>query len=250
MSSNEELQSTTEELETANEELQSANEELTTLNEELQNRNDQLAQSNNDILNLLGSVNLSMVLLDPDLRIRRFTPTAQKVLNIASTDLGRPLTDIQLPVAIPDLKRHIVETMNTLKPMQAEVQGKDGRWYALQVHAYITEKKQMEGAVLALTDISELTQRTADLAIASERLRGEQTKRAGAEEALHVGETYFRIVADSLPELICYIDAEGRYQFNNKAYEKLYGIPVQELKGRLFREAIGEEGYATIQPVH
>lgn len=91
-------------------------------------------------------------------------------------------------------------------------------------------------------------ERTADLASAGERLRGEQAKRAGAEEALRAGQTNFRIVADSLPELICYVDAEGRYQFNNKAYEKLYGIPVEQFKGRPTREVIGEEGYAIVQP--
>lgn len=91
-------------------------------------------------------------------------------------------------------------------------------------------------------------ERTADLSLAGERLRGEQAKRAGAEEALRAGETYFRVIADSLPELICYIDAEGRYQFNNKAYEKKYGIPAEQFKGRPIREVMGEAGYATVQP--
>src|SRR5439155_522071 len=82
LSSNEELQSTNEELETAKEELQSSNEELITLNEELQNRNLELSQVNNDLLNLLSSINIPVVMLSPDLRIRRFTPQAEKALNL------------------------------------------------------------------------------------------------------------------------------------------------------------------------
>src|SRR5262249_52712888 len=73
-SSNEELQSTNEELETAKEELQSTNEELTTLNEELENRNQELALANNDLINLLASVDIPIVMLDANLRIRRFNP--------------------------------------------------------------------------------------------------------------------------------------------------------------------------------
>src|SRR6185437_216850 len=73
-SSNEELQSTNEELLTAKEELQSTNEELTTVNEEMQNRNNDLVRTNNDLLNLLSSVNIPIVMLGHDLKIRRFTP--------------------------------------------------------------------------------------------------------------------------------------------------------------------------------
>jgi two-component system, chemotaxis family, CheB/CheR fusion protein len=72
-SSNEELQSTNEELETAKEELQSTNEELTTLDEELRHSNLELGEVNNDLVNLLRSVNIPVVMVGRDLRIRRFT---------------------------------------------------------------------------------------------------------------------------------------------------------------------------------
>src|SRR6185295_5884468 len=80
MSSNEELQSTNEELETAKEELQSTNEELTTLNDELESRNTELEHVNNDLHNVLGSVNIPILILGADLRIRRFTGMAEKLL--------------------------------------------------------------------------------------------------------------------------------------------------------------------------
>src|SRR5262249_10887468 len=94
-SSNEELQSTNEELETAKEELQSTNEELTTVNEELQNRNTELSLVNNDLSNLLSSIHIAIIMLGPDLRIRRYTPKAEKILNLIPTDIGRPITDIK-----------------------------------------------------------------------------------------------------------------------------------------------------------
>ncbi|HEX5446919.1 MAG TPA: CheR family methyltransferase, partial [Pirellulales bacterium] len=70
LSSNEELQSTNEELDTAKEELQSTNEELNTLNEELHSRNEELSRVNSDLFNLLGSVQLAVVMVDRGLRIR------------------------------------------------------------------------------------------------------------------------------------------------------------------------------------
>ncbi|MBI3556808.1 MAG: hypothetical protein HY074_11135, partial [Deltaproteobacteria bacterium] len=73
-STNEELQSTNEELETAKEELQSANEELTTVNDEMQTRNTEMIHLNNDLTNLLASVDIPIVMVGPDGKIRRFTP--------------------------------------------------------------------------------------------------------------------------------------------------------------------------------
>ncbi len=79
-SANEELQSTNEELETSKEEIQSSNEELATVNDELNNRNAELNRVNNDLVNLLGSVQMAIVMLGPDLCVRRFTPAAEKLL--------------------------------------------------------------------------------------------------------------------------------------------------------------------------
>ncbi|HET9653449.1 MAG TPA: CheR family methyltransferase, partial [Usitatibacter sp.] len=103
-SANEELQSINEELETSKEEIQSANEELATVNDELQNRNIELSQTNNDLTNLLASVNMAIVMLGPDLRIRRFTQPAEKILNLIYADVGRPISDIKLNIEVPDLE--------------------------------------------------------------------------------------------------------------------------------------------------
>src|SRR6185295_1636593 len=79
---NEELQSANEEILSANEELQSTNEELDTAKEELHSPNDELTRANSDLLNLLGSVQIALVIVATDLRIRRFTPMAERVLNL------------------------------------------------------------------------------------------------------------------------------------------------------------------------
>ena len=77
VSSNEELQSLNEELQTAKEELQSTNEELSTLNEEMQTRNAELNSANSDLVNVLASVEVPILIVDGNRRIRRFTPKAR-----------------------------------------------------------------------------------------------------------------------------------------------------------------------------
>jgi two-component system CheB/CheR fusion protein len=82
LSSNEELQSTNEELQTAKEEMQSANEELRTVNDELNNRNTELARANDDLVNLFAGVNIPIVMVNRELRIRRYTAPAERLLNV------------------------------------------------------------------------------------------------------------------------------------------------------------------------
>ena len=94
LSSNEELQSTNEELETAKEELQSSNEELVTLNDELQHRNAEVDVLSHDLGNLLVGVDIPVLVLDAELRVRRFTPMAGALLNLIAGDVGRPFSNI------------------------------------------------------------------------------------------------------------------------------------------------------------
>jgi two-component system CheB/CheR fusion protein len=151
-SSNEELQSTNEELETAKEELQSSNEELTTLNEELENRNQELGAANNDLVNLLASVDLPIVMLDSGLRIRRFNPAAQRVLNLIPGDTGRPIHDLKLTLVIKELEPMIVDVIETLEVRELEVRDRRGQSYLLRIRPYKTVDNKIEGAVLVLID--------------------------------------------------------------------------------------------------
>jgi two-component system CheB/CheR fusion protein len=152
-SSNEELQSINEELETAKEELQSTNEELTTVNEELQNRNDELSKVNSDLSNLLSSVNIPIVMVGNDFRIRRFTPMAEKVMNLIPSDIGRPITDIKPNVKTPDLKQSIQRVIDSLEIQEFRVEDNDGRWYSMKVRPYRTLDNKIDGVVMVLLDI-------------------------------------------------------------------------------------------------
>lgn len=153
MSSNEELQSTNEELETAKEELQSTNEELTTLNDELESRNGELEQVNNDLHNLQASVNIPVVILDAGLKIRRFTAMAEKMFKLIPGDIGRPITDIALPLDIPELDKQVLEVFDSLTPKDIEAQDKEGHWWSVRIRPYKTTDYKIDGAVIVLLDI-------------------------------------------------------------------------------------------------
>jgi two-component system, chemotaxis family, CheB/CheR fusion protein len=160
LSSNEELQSTNEELETAKEEIQATNEELSTINEELRSRNLQLNRVNSDLQNLLSSVNIPILMLGGDLRIRRFTPMAESLFNLIPTDVGRPFTDIQPNLNLPSLGALVLTVIDTLHTHEQEVQDTTGHWYSLRIRPYKTIDNQIDGAVINLIDIDALKRNT------------------------------------------------------------------------------------------
>jgi two-component system CheB/CheR fusion protein len=153
-SSNEELQSTNEELETAKEELQSGNEELQTLNEELKNRNLALGRLNDDLANLQTNLDIAVVIVDSNLRIRRFTAAAQELLRISPSDVGGSIANITPGVHIQNLDKTVTDVIDKLTPVSQEVEGLEGSFYEMRVRPYLTENKRIDGAFLSFMDIT------------------------------------------------------------------------------------------------
>lgn len=157
-STNEELQSTNEEIETAKEELQSTNEELVTVNEELQMRNVDLTTLSSDLNNLLISIEIPVLIVGSDHRVRRFSPKAKSAFNLIASDISRPISDVK-PNFDLNLTHLISEVGEALSPKQIEVQTFDGGWLRLQIRPYKTIDNRIDGAIISLTDIDELKKR-------------------------------------------------------------------------------------------
>jgi len=154
---NEELQSSNEELETSKEELQSVNEELSTVNAELQYKVADLACLNNDMNNLLTGSGIATVFVDLQLVIQRFTPGAAKMINLISSDVGRPLGHLASNlINYPELLTDAKAVLNTLVPKERETRTTDGKWHLVRILPYRTLKNSIEGVVICFVDITEL----------------------------------------------------------------------------------------------
>lgn len=222
VSSNEELLSMNEELETAKEELQSTNEELTTLNDEMQTRNVELNQLNNDIINLLNGVEIAIVIVDAQLRIRRFTPQARATLNLLPTDVGRPISDIRPNVDVAHLDHLITEVIDTVTLKEREVQDSDGRWYRLQIRPYKTLDNKVDGAVLTLVDVDSLKR---------------------AQQDAEWGREYSAGIVEAVQVPIVVLDDKLVVQSANEAfYETFHTAPKNTQRRSLFALGKGQWG--------
>jgi two-component system, chemotaxis family, CheB/CheR fusion protein len=211
-SSNEELQSINEELETAKEELESSNEELATVNDELQNRNLELTTLNDDLSNLIGSVSIPILMLDSDLRIRRFTPQAEKILNLIPADVGRPIGDIKFKINVPDLEALIAEVISTISTQELEVQDTEGRWYAMRVRPYKTLNNRIDGVVIVLIDIDALKQN---------------------ETEIKESRDYAEAIIGTTPVPLVILNADLCVRTANRAFYSTFKVSPRESEGHL-----------------
>jgi two-component system, chemotaxis family, CheB/CheR fusion protein len=165
-SANEELQSTNEELTTSKEEAQSMNEELQTLNQELQSKLDELTRTSDDMKNLLNSTNIATLFLDEQLKVRRFTTSAERIFRLLPADVGRPITDLASDLDYPALLDDIREVLRTLVPRDKSVATRDGRWYDVRVMPYRTQDSRIDGVVITFSPVRQLeaAQRTREAA--------------------------------------------------------------------------------------
>jgi two-component system CheB/CheR fusion protein len=209
---NEELQSTNEELETSKEELQSVNEELATVNMELQNKVADLSRANNDINNLLAGTGIATVFVDNQLRILRFTPTATRIINLISSDIGRPVGHIVSNLRDYDsLVTDAKAVLDTLIPKEVEVKSRTGAWYTMRILPYRTMDNVIEGVVINFIDITEMKE---------------------TRESLRETNAYLNSLFDygNIPIIVW--DRQLRITRFNRAFEILTGRTAGEVRGR------------------
>ncbi|WP_103666348.1 chemotaxis protein CheB [Pseudanabaena sp. BC1403] len=211
LSSNEELQSTNEELETAKEEIQATNEELSTINDELRGRNMQLHQVNNDMQNLLSSVNIPILMLSGDLRIRRFTPMAEQAFNLIPSDVGRPFSDIQINLEIQHIRDLVTSVIDTLIPHEQDVRDQSGNWFSMRIRPYRTTDNHIDGVVISLFDIDIL-------------------KRSVIE--LEAARNYATAIIETLHQPLMVLNAELQVITANSAFYQTFKIYPQQIENQ------------------
>lgn len=168
---NEELKSSNEEMMSMNEELQSTNEELSTVNDELKTKVDQISVANADLRNFLDSTDLAVVVLDRDLRVRSFTSAATTVFPLQAGDRGRHFGEVASRLATADYLEDASRVVETGQSTQRRVQSQDkSRTFALKVRPYRLASNQVDGAMLVLTEITDLLSMERELEQGRERL--------------------------------------------------------------------------------
>ena len=154
-------------------------------------------------------------MLQDDLRIRRFTPAAQRIFNLIGSDVGRLFSDIRSNINIPDLESLIREAIDTPTVLEREVRDEAGRWYSLSIRPYKTTENQIDGAVLSLIDIDNLKRN-------AERLRASRD--------------YAEAIVETVRQPLIVLDEELRVKTANRSFYQMFRVSPAQTERQPFFE--------------
>ncbi|BDV36459.1 MULTISPECIES: chemotaxis protein CheB [Methylocystis] len=214
---NEELRSTMEELETSKEELQSMNEELQTVNQENRDKVEALSQLTSDLQNLMAATEIATLFLDKDLRIMRATPRAQGLLNIRTSDQGRPFAELRHGFGYDVLDQDAMRVLETLTPVEREIQSRGGEWYLSRVNPYRSSSDEAQGVVITLVDITQLKK---------------------VEFDARNSEEIFRVLVAAYAQTVWTADAEGKVVEDSPSWRAFTGQSAMERRGEGWLDAV------------
>jgi two-component system CheB/CheR fusion protein len=241
---NKDLRSTAEELETSKEELQSINEELTTVNQELKIKIEELSLANNNFQNLMNSTNIGTIFLDRTFKVRLFTPSAQQTFNLIPSDIGRPLLDITSRLKDAQFLSEMPSVLQKLGTIEREVKATGGQSYLMRIAPYRTTENRIEGLVITLVEVTELSRAKEDLQQARQdlesRVEERTTELERANEALRTEVAERRRVEEARIELLSQLvtaQEDERRRFARDLHDQLgqqltaLSLKLESLKG-------------------
>lgn len=213
-SANEELLISNEEMHSTNEELQSVNEELIVVNTQYQYKIQELADLNNDMTNFLNSTSIGTIFLDSGLRVRKFTPAITREINLMEQDIGRPINHISHNLINEDLVGASREVMDSLIPIEKEVQGSNNQWYILKYFPFRTNENIIKGIVISLVDIT--ARKEAEL--------NQWKSRERYEKLVELSPFAIIIIHNGV---ILFSNSAGLDLFQVKSADNLIGMPIK-----------------------
>jgi prevent-host-death family protein len=159
-------------------------------------------------------------------------PAAVRAFGAESEDdlIGKPVLDFIHPdwrEVVKGRVRQVVEGAEALPHMEQLYLGLDGRAFDVETSAAPIRYQSERAVMTVFSDI---------------------TERKRAEQALRDSEEQLRLVTDSLPTPIVYLDSDRRYRFVNRTGEEWYRRPRADVLGKRADEILGPSAYEEFRP--
>jgi two-component system CheB/CheR fusion protein len=204
-----------DELAAVKREVQAANAELISVNQELRDRNRQVSATIDDLSNLLASAEIPIVMLDMKMRIRRYTPPAEKAFGLGYSDVGRPIQAIKLNIAVPQMQDILRSVLSGFGPSHLEVCDAKERWYSLWFRPYKTTENTIAGVVLSMIDITE--------------------RKSGVRQ-LEMARDYAEAIVDTVNDSLLILNRSLKVVRASRSYYSLFSASPAEVEGRSIYE--------------
>ena len=208
--SNEELQATNEELEASNEELQASNEELVSVNDELNTKTAQLTELNEEYQHLYDSLDFPILVLNPNLTLRRLNQEARERFNLSEAAVGESLASLRLPTYLADLDQRLNLALEQGRTQEALI-SEEGRYLSLEVVPGLDPKGAVQTLNVIVMDVTEVTRVQTELEASRQRLQ---------------------TLMENTTIILAMKDLTGGYVYANRRFLDTFGLETQGYSGK------------------
>ena len=153
-------------------------------------------------------------MLGRDLSIRRFTPQAEKVFNLLSSDVGRPLRNIRHNLEFPGLEAFLGGVAGSPGSMSVRCATTPAGGIRCGRAPYLTLDNHVDGALLSLMDITALKE---------------------AEQHITEARDFAQSVVESVPPLLI-LSGDLRVQAANESFYQAFRVTPAVTEHRLIYE--------------
>jgi two-component system CheB/CheR fusion protein len=168
--------------------------------------------------NLMESIDIPTIFLDNDLFIKKFTFHATKVVNLISSDIGRPISHIATNLRYEKFIEDAKEVLRTLAYKKVEVQTNDGLWYQMRILPYRTTNNVIDGVVVTFSDINILK-------TAYEKINT-------LNQDVQLAREYADNIVDTVRESLLILDKDLKVLSANRSFYKMFNTVSEKTVGR------------------
>ncbi|WP_052049866.1 PAS domain S-box protein [Leptolyngbya sp. KIOST-1] len=195
-----------------------------------------LRESQQRLVGILDNADEAIISIDSQQRIVIYNQGAEKIFGYPLREVHHQPLDVLLPEAFQQIHRQYIQRFaDTPEPPRQmarrsrDVLGRRKSGETFPAEASIS-KLQTKAGLLFTVILKDVT----------DQRRAETTLRQREEQ--------LRLITNALPVLICYVDRQQRYLFNNQTYADWYQRPLDDLQGRSVAAVIGEDYYRQAKP--
>jgi signal transduction histidine kinase len=160
-------------------------------------------------MELIDCVELPVLVVDRDLTLVSFNPTAAELLSLTHSDYGRQLHSIDMLAGMRNLEELCEHVIASGLSRRVEVADGAGSWYSLSIGCHKTDQN-IHGAVLTLTNVTAFR---------------ESLNRAIEERE------YTKAVVNTIADALVIVDADLRVQAANEAFYTLFQTSREKSQG-------------------
>jgi PAS domain S-box-containing protein len=160
---------------------------------------------------IIDSIDVPILAVGANCSISSFNSSAAALLSLSPADLGRPLAEIPLLMSVKRIEELCGEAIGSGASSRYDVHdARNGSWFVLRIAPYIGSDGRIDGAVLALQNVTAF--------------------RASLEQAIYERE-YTKAIINTVSDPLVVLDEDCQVQAANQAFYTKFRVSREEAQG-------------------